>query len=103
MFGLFGKSSTANDPKKMIAEGALVIDVRSTEEWNEGHLPMAKLLPVDELPRRLADVTSWAGGDKSKPIVVHCRSGARSGRAQSMLKSAGFTNVVNGGGYNSLR
>jgi phage shock protein E len=101
MFGLFGNSGP--DAKQMIKDGALVIDVRSQEEWNEGHLSMAKLLPVDQLPTRLKEVEGWTGGDKSKPIVVHCRSGARSGRAQTILKNAGFTNVVNGGGYSSLR
>jgi rhodanese-related sulfurtransferase len=61
------------------------------------------LLPVDQLPARLADVEAWTGGDKQKPIVVHCRSGARSGRAQTILQKAGYTQVVNGGGYTSLR
>lgn len=102
MFGLFSNGGGGN-AKQMIKDGALVIDVRSQEEWNEGHLPMAKLLPVDQLPNRIKDVEQWTGGDKTKPIVVHCRSGARSSRAQTMLKNAGFTNVVNGGGYDSLR
>lgn len=91
------------DAKQMIASGALVIDVRRRDEWDSGHLAMAKHLPVDELGGRIADVEKWAGGDKSKPIVVYCAMGGRAGRAQAALRNAGFTQVVNGGGYASLK
>ena len=42
------------------------------------------------------------GGDKAKPVVVYCASGARSRKAQQQLEAAGYTNVVNGGGYDDL-
>lgn len=100
---LFGGGGPKADPRQMIKDGALVIDVRSREEWNGGHLSMAKHLPVDEVGRRLREVEQWAGGEKSKAIVVYCASGNRSGRARAVLESAGFTNVVNGGGYSALR
>ena len=90
-------------PKELIANGALVIDVRSQSEWDQGHLPMARLLPVDELPGRLMDVEQWAGGDKAQAIVVYCRSGRRSGRAREILQAAGFGDVTNGGGYDDVR
>lgn len=90
-------------PRQLIANGALVIDVRNPAEWNEGHLAMARLLPVDELAGRLNDVEQWAGGDKQRAIVVYCRSGVRSGRAQKILQAAGFGNVTNGGGYDDVR
>ena len=99
---LFGGGDRVN-PKELIAAGALVIDVRTQDEWNGGHLPMAKHLPVDQVGARVDDVEAWAGGDKAKPIVVYCASGMRSGRAKSVLTAAGFTNVVNGGGYGALR
>lgn len=99
---LFGGGGPAADPRQLIKDGALVIDVRTQSEWSSGHLSMAKHIPVDQLGARLQDVEKWAGGDKSKPIVVYCASGMRSGRARSTLRSAGFTNVVNGGGYGSL-
>ena len=82
----------------MIDQGALVVDVRTPQEYRSGHLAGAKLIPVDTLSAKL----NQFGDDKSRPIVVYCKSGSRSGRAESFLKSAGFTNVVNGGGYNSL-
>lgn len=106
MFGflktLLGGGEAMN-AKQLIAEGALVIDVRRKDEWDGGHIASAKHMPVDELPARIDDVEQWAGGDKSRPIVVYCASGGRSGRALSILTQAGFTRVVNGGGYSGLR
>jgi phage shock protein E len=90
-------------PKQLIENGALVIDVRTQSEWDAGHLPTARLLPVDQLPARMAEVEQWAGGDKSRPLVVYCRSGHRSGVARDLLRAAGFTRVENGGGYEQLR
>lgn len=92
----------AMTPKQLIAGGALVVDVRTQEEWDAGHLPSAKHLPLDQVATRVDEVEEWAGG-KDKPVVVYCASGARSGRAQGALKAAGFANVVNGGGYSSLK
>lgn len=88
--------------RQLIAEGALVLDVRERSEWDNGHLPSAHLMPVGELAARLAEVEAWAGGDRSKRIVVYCAAGQRSERAKEILESAGFTDVVNGGGYGSL-
>ena len=82
----------------MIDKGALVVDVRTPLEYNKGHLPNAKLIPVSEVSNRMAEF----GSDKSKPIVVYCKSGRRSGTAIKKLKAAGYTNVFNGGGYSDL-
>ena len=81
-----------------INQGALLVDVRTQGEFDQGHLPGAKLIPVNEVQQRIAEF----GDDKNRPIVVYCKSGGRSGRAQSMLQEAGFTDVTNGGGYSSL-
>ena len=90
------------DPKQMIANGACVLDVRNQDEWDAGHLAVAKLVPADQVPAKLADIEQWAGG-KDKPIVIHCRGGGRAGRVRTVLLAAGFTNVTNGGGYNALK
>jgi len=82
----------------MIDDGGLIVDVRTPGEYRSGHLPGAKLIPVGTISAKLAEF----GDDKNRPIVVYCKSGSRSGRAESILKSAGFTNVFNGGGYSSL-
>lgn len=87
--------------KQLIATGAAVIDVREQDEWDEGHLPQAKLVPVGSVGDKLAEIEALAGG-KDKPIVLYCRSGSRAGHAKRTLESAGFTNIINGGGYRKL-
>ena len=80
---------------------ALFVDVREQDEWDEGHLPQAKHVPVAAVGDRLAEIEAAAGG-KDKPIVVYCKAGGRAGRAKETLEAAGFTNVTNGGGYRAL-
>ncbi len=82
-----------------VNSGALLIDVRTLGEFNEGHLPGARLIPITELENRLAEL----GDDKNKPIVVYCKSGVRSGRAEELLEAKGFTDVTNGGGYMAMK
>lgn len=66
------------------------VDVREPHEYEEFNLG-ADLIPLGEVPERLEDF----GEDKSTPIVVHCRSGARSGQAQRFLEAQGYTDVSN--------
>ena len=71
-----------------------IIDVRSPEEWSNGHLPGAKHIPLAALPDALDEL------DKSVPIVLHCKGGGRSSIAASFLQSHGIANVANlAGGY----
>lgn len=97
---------TSKDPeaaRAAIAAGAVVLDVRTPDEFAEAHLPAATNVPVDDLGSRLADVDKLVAGDKSKPIVVYCGSGRRAGKAKELLESAGYTHVINGGGLDDLR
>ena len=48
------------NPKQLIDEGALVLDVRNQDEWDAGHLAVAKLVPAHEVNSRLADIETWA-------------------------------------------
>lgn len=68
---------------------AEVIDVRDAFEWNQGVLPGSQLISLNELPTSLDDL------DKSKPVLMVCRSGARSDHAASFLLRAGFSKVAN--------
>lgn len=72
--------------------GATVIDVRQPEEYEAGHVPGATLVPLDELPDRVAEVP------RSGPVYVICRSGGRSLRAAEFLLDRGVnaTNVAGG-------
>jgi sulfur dioxygenase len=65
-----------------------LIDVREQQEWNEGHIEGAQLVPLATLPGRMGE---WSHDD---PIAVVCRSGARSGRAAQQLEQAGFKRVA---------
>lgn len=93
----------ANNARALRAAGAPVVDVRSKEEWNEGHLDGATWVPLGELPKRLNEIEALVQHDKSKPVVVVCRSGGRAGQARTLLQQQGFTHVVNGGGWTALR
>ncbi len=73
-----------------------VLDVRNPAEWDEGHIHQAQHIPLGRLFERMSEVP------KDKPILVHCRSGARSAIAASMLKAKGFKHVINlSGGYDA--
>ncbi len=86
--------------KKLIADGATVLDVRSPDEFSGGHLAQATNMPVQSL--EVAAVDKLVGGDKSKPVVVYCAKGGRAQKAKEKLEAAGYTHVVNGGGYDDL-
>jgi phage shock protein E len=79
-------------------EGATVIDVRSSWEFVDGHVDGALNIPLDEIPSRLLEIQSL-----KQPLVVYCRSGNRSGMAQSFLFQAGLKEVYNGGGLGDMR
>ena len=86
--------------KQLIAQGATVLDVRSPDEFNGGHLPQATNVPIQSFD--LAVVDKLVGGDKTKPVVVYCAKGGRAQKAKDQLDAAGYTHVVNGGGYDDL-
>ncbi len=84
-------------------QGALLLDVRSEAEFSAGHIDGAVLIPHDQVKDRLADIEAKLDGDRSRPIVVYCRSGRRSGLAKDVLLEAGFTQVTNVGGMSDWR
>ena len=81
----------------LIQKGAIVVDVRSKDEYSNGHVNGSINIPVGSLSNNLAQLT-----DKSKTIITCCSSGVRSASAKNILKSNGYTSVYNGGGWNSL-
>ena len=76
---------------RLTGEGRRIIDVREQSEWNEGHIPSATLVPLGEVLQRIEEVVP----DRSTPLLVHCRSGARSARATAALTQLGYRDVVN--------
>lgn len=77
--------------------GAVLLDVRTREEYGQGHVENSVNLPLDELqsaPEKF---------DKDTPLFVYCLSGARSGYAEKFLRRLGYTKVKNIGGIASYR
>lgn len=74
-----------------LANGALVIDVRSPEEFRSGNVPGAINIPLNQLSTSLPSRVK----DKTTVLLVHCLSGGRSGMAQQQLKQMGYQNVFN--------
>ncbi len=90
-------STDSNKVKEKIEQGALVVDVRTTGEYQSGHYPGAVNIPVDEVAKRLSEF-----GAKEKSVIVYCASGGRSGSAKSYLESMGFLDVSNAGGLSNM-
>jgi phage shock protein E len=78
------------------AKGATLIDVRSNQEFAQSHAPGCINIPLQQLNGRLAEIS------KTKPIVVCCASGSRSGMAKMLLKRNGFSQVYNVGSWIKL-
>lgn len=90
------KKVTSEEAKKMMEteKNYKIIDVRSLEEYNEGHIPNAILLPIENIVSgNLQELP-----DKNQLIMVYCRSGNRSRQAALKLIEQGYTNVVDFGG-----
>lgn len=81
--------------REHLRNGALLVDVRTVAEFNARHLTNAVNIPLDQvaevLPRRVPD--------KGQVVLLHCRSGRRSGIAEQQLRALGYTNVFNVGSY----
>lgn len=84
--------STANE---MIMNGRypnlVILDVRTQNEYNEGHLENSVLIPVTELESRIDELSSY----KDTEIIVYCRTGSRSATASEILDFNNFTRVFN--------
>lgn len=101
LFGFMKKGGVnINDITERMKDepGAFLIDVREPEEYRAGHIPGSINISVSNLSPIRSIVA-----DKSATVYVYCQSGARSGRAKSMLEAAGYTNVTNIGGIISYR
>ena len=90
--GSFGDISGVDAVKIIKSEkDILVLDVRTRQEYAEGHLKGARLIPVDELDERLKEIAAF----KNKKVLVVCLSGGRSRKASGILANSGFEKVFN--------
>ena len=81
------KEVSREEARKLLDEGAQLVDVRADHEWEAGRIAGARHVPLPELPQRTGEI------DKDRPVVVYCRGGNRSSMAASALNDAGFEAV----------
>lgn len=93
MLGLVSKSKNI---KEFTKKGAVIIDVRSREEFQGGHIKGSKNIPLDTIAAKISEIKKL-----EKPVIVCCRSGMRSAQSASILKENDIE-VINGGGWQSL-
>ena len=82
-----------------IAKKVILIDVRSPEEFQAGHLANAHNITHDQIDKKISALTT----DKNAEIHLYCRTGRRAGIALETLTKMGYTNVKNLGGYDDLK
>lgn len=85
-----------------IAQGAVVLDVRTPAEFAGSKVKRSVNISHTEVAARVSEVDAMVGGDKNKTIVLYCRSGRRSGLSSRELAKLGYT-VINGGGLKGLQ
>jgi phage shock protein E len=88
-----------DDARAKLARGAVVVDVRTAEEYAAGHLTNAVNLPLDTLKTTVIQRFP----DRAQPILLHCRSGRRSHAAERELRALGYTNAFNIGSYQAAK
>ena len=86
--------------EKIINEQAILVDVRTVDEYNEGHIAGAVVLPLDEID---SDSAKDKIGDKNQVIIVYCRSGKRSAEALKKLNSLGYQKVFDLGAMSNWK
>ncbi len=85
------KDIMQSEIKSLMSKGAILIDVRSPQEYNEGHLDNSILLPEYEILKKIKDIIP----NKNTRIILYCSSGTRSKKAQEELEKIGYKNVYN--------
>ncbi len=93
MLGIGGKPESI---KEYMDKGAVIIDVRTVGEFQNGHIKGSKNIPLDTISSKVSEIKQL-----DKPVIVCCQSGMRSAQAASIMKNNGI-DVINGGGWQGL-
>ena len=96
LFNLFKGKNMDKEIKEFLEKGAIVLDVRTKEEWDEGHTEGAKHIVLTTIPAEVEQIKSW-----NKPVIAVCRSGGRSGQAAQFLQQNGV-DIINGGPWQNV-
>lgn len=96
-FDLFRAADINEGVRKMQdTRGAVLLDVRTQEEYLEAHIPGSLNIPLDELQSAANEIPA-----KNTPVFVYCLSGGRSRRAEQVLRNMGYTDLTNIGGIHN--
>ena len=95
-FDMFKRKDMELEIKEYLEKGAVVLDVRTKTEWDQGHSNGAKHIVLNLIPLQIEDIKSW-----NKPVIAVCLSGGRSGQAVQFLKNNGV-DVINGGPWQNV-
>ena len=93
---MFKPKNMSAEIKEYLEKGAVVLDVRTLEEWNEGHTEGAEHIVLTTIPLEVEKIKSW-----NKPVIAVCRSGGRSAQATQFLTRNGV-DVINGGPWQNV-
>ncbi|MCR5175990.1 MAG: rhodanese-like domain-containing protein [Anaerovibrio sp.] len=92
---------SSDEGRRLMAEGSgyIIVDVRTRQEYDNGHIPKAICIPNESIDQTPPDELK----DKNQEIFVYCRSGRRSKQAAQKLANMGYTNIIEFGGINDWR
>lgn len=95
-FGLFGGNNRETSIEEYLKKGAVVIDVRTVQEFQSGHVSGSENIVLNSIPAKVSEIKAM-----NKKVIAVCRSGARSGQATSFLKKHGI-DAINGGPWQNV-
>ena len=91
------KPAAPLDVQGLLKRGAVILDVRTEQEFKSGHVKGSINIPLDKLSKNLSKLK------KDKPVITCCASGMRSATAKHILKTSGFAEVFNAGSWSSIK
>ena len=91
LFGMFSNKENTEEIEEYLKKGAIVLDVRTLEEWNEGHINGSKHIVLNTIPENIERIKGF-----QKPIIAVCKSGGRSQSATDFLLQHGI-DIINCG------
>jgi rhodanese-related sulfurtransferase len=96
LFDIFKRKDMSVEIKDYLEKDAVILDVRTKMEWDEGHIDTAKHIVLNLIPLEIEQIKAW-----NKPVIAVCKSGGRSGQAAQFLKQNGV-DVINGGPWQNV-
>ena len=96
LFGIFSQKESTDKIQEYLNNGAVILDVRTLPEWNDGHTEGAKHIVLNTIPDHLEEIKAL-----DKPIIAVCKSGGRSQSATDFLSQNGV-DVINGGPWQNV-